>query len=73
MITEQKRKVLELFAAGRKAYKLMQFTEARLCFAQALALDPSDGPSRVYVERCTYFIDNPPSEDWDGIFTMTMK
>ena len=73
MITEQKKQVLELFTAGRKYYKMMQFPEARDCFSRALTLDPSDNPSKVYVERCTYYIDNPPPEDWDGVFTMTTK
>ena len=52
MVTDQKRKALELFAQGRRQYKLMQFAEARDSFRLALESDPSDSPSRVYVERC---------------------
>jgi hypothetical protein len=73
MITDQKRKALELFAQGRRQYKLMQFAEARDSFRSALESDPSDSPSRVYVERCEYYVANPPAEDWDGVFTMTTK
>lgn len=73
MITDQKRKALELFAQGRRQYKLMQFVEARDSFRLALESDPSDSPSRVYVERCEYYVANPPAEDWDGVFTMTTK
>ncbi len=73
MITEQKKQALELFASGRKFYKLMQFREAKDCFEKALDADPSDSPSKVYVERCVYYLDNPPPEDWDGAFTMTTK
>ncbi len=73
MITEQKKQVLELFASGRKQYKLMQFSEARALFLRALEIDPADSPSKVYIERCTYYIDNPPPEEWDGAFTMTTK
>ncbi len=73
MITESKRQALEAFAEGRKLYKLMRFDEAHAAFARALALDPADGPSRVYLERCSYCQKNPPSEDWDGVFTMTTK
>jgi tetratricopeptide (TPR) repeat protein len=73
MITDQKKQVLELFAAGRKQYKLMQFAQARDCFRKALDIDPSDSPSKVYVERCAYYLENPPPEDWDGVFTMTTK
>ena len=73
MITEEKKKVLELFATGRKQYKLMQFREACKTFQNALEIDSTDSPSRVYAERCAYYADNPPPEDWDGVFTMTTK
>jgi hypothetical protein len=73
MITDQKKLVLELFASGRKLYKLMEFAEARKAFLSALEADPKDSPSKVYADRCTYYIDNPPPEDWDGVFTMTTK
>jgi len=73
MISETKKKVLEWFAEGRKHYKLMQFEEARDCFAKALTLDPEDGPAKVYLARCKHYIENPPSEDWDGVFVMKTK
>lgn len=73
MITEEKKSVLDLFNRGRKLYKLMQFAEAKEQFDQALAVDPDDGPSRVYQERCAHYIENPPPEDWDGVFVMTTK
>ncbi|RKX77870.1 MAG: hypothetical protein DRP87_07875 [Spirochaetes bacterium] len=73
MITEEKKKVLELFAEGRKQYKLMEFEEAKKFFSRALEIDPEDGPSRVYLQRCDHYISNPPPEDWDGVFVMQTK
>ena len=73
MITPEKKKMLELFADGRKLYKLMKFDKAKDQFAQALKINPEDGPSKVYHERCTSYIENPPPEDWDGVFVMTHK
>jgi hypothetical protein len=73
VISESKKQVLALFAEGRKAYKLMQFEQARTFFARALQVDPDDGPSRVYFARCKVYVENPPSEDWDGVFVMTTK
>jgi len=73
MISEAKRKVLELFAEGRRHYKLMRFGEARDCFAKALAVDVEDGPSKVYLARCKHYLENPPPEDWDGVFVMKTK
>ncbi|MFP4483649.1 MAG: tetratricopeptide repeat protein [Spirochaetaceae bacterium] len=73
MISEEKQKVLEHFAQGRKLYKLMEFAEAEKQFIRALKIDPNDGPSKVYVARCRHYIENPPPEDWDGVFVMQTK
>ncbi|ORC38270.1 hypothetical protein B4O97_00500 [Marispirochaeta aestuarii] len=73
MISEEKKKVLDLFGQGRKQYKLMEFEKARQFFAQALEIDPEDGPSKVYYLRCKHYIENPPPEDWDGVFVMNTK
>ena len=73
MITDDKKQVLELFADGRKHYKLMNFEEAKKCFARALKIDSTDGPSKVYYARCKHYIETPPPEDWDGVFVMTTK
>ena len=73
MISEEKKAVLELFAEGRKFYKMMQFVEAQKCFAKAIKIDPDDGPSKVYYKRCEHYIENPPPDDWDGVFVMKTK
>ena len=73
MITEDKKKVLELFAEGRKFYKLMEFKNALEKFQEALKVDAQDGPSQVYYARCRHYLENPPPEDWDGVFVMTTK
>jgi hypothetical protein len=73
VITEEKKKVLELFAEGRKMYKLMKFKEALDVFGKALKIDAEDGPSKVYYARCKHYIENPPPDDWDGVFVMKTK
>ena len=73
MISEQKKELLQLFAEGRKQYKLMDFAGARDLFTKALNIDPKDGPSKVYEKRCAHYIENPPPEDWDGVFVMQTK
>lgn len=73
MISEKKRKVLELFEEGRKYYKLMDFSKAKVLFMEALKIDPEDGPSEIYRDRCDYYIKSPPGKDWDGVFVMTSK
>lgn len=73
MITEERQKILDLFAEGRKQYKLMEFTQARKYFGEALKINDQDGPSKVYFARCKHYIENPPPDDWDGVFVMTTK
>jgi hypothetical protein len=73
MITEEKRKVLEYFAEGRRFYKLMKFAEARDAFAKALKIDAGDGPSKEYYTRCEHYIANRPPDDWDGVWDMKTK
>jgi tetratricopeptide (TPR) repeat protein len=73
MISPEKEKVLRHFAEGRKHYKMMDFSGALEHFTQALSIDPEDGPSKVYQARCKHYIENPPAEDWDGVFVMQTK
>ena len=32
-----------------------------------------DGPSKILYNRIRYFVKNPPSDNWDGVFEMTVK
>lgn len=73
MLTSEKLEAVELFSQGRKLYKMMHFAEAADIFKNALDVCPDDGPSKVYLERCIFYIDNPPAPDWDGIYVMTTK
>jgi hypothetical protein len=73
MITEEKARVLDLFKQGRKLYVMRKFDEAKEMFAKALQIDSEDGPSKVYYKRCKHYIENPPPDDWDGVWVMTTK
>jgi hypothetical protein len=73
MISDTKKKVLELFTEGRNNYKLMKFDAAKDLFSKALKVDPEDGPSKVYFARCKHYLQHPPPEDWDGVFVMKTK
>jgi tetratricopeptide (TPR) repeat protein len=73
LISEEKRKLLELFEKGRSLYKLMKFKEAKHFFEEALKIDKNDGPSKVYVGRCEDYIESPPDPEWDGVYIMKNK
>ena len=72
-VDEQKRRVVERYLEGLAAYKLRSFSTAWARFSEAAALDPSDGPSRVYLERSTNYRQTPPPAEWDGVYEMTSK
>ena len=64
---------LRAYQDGIAAYQERDWLRAAARFQEALRLDPDDGPSRVYLDRCRRLIDEPPPADWDGVFVMTRK
>ncbi|MGH7388051.1 MAG: adenylate/guanylate cyclase domain-containing protein [Candidatus Rokuibacteriota bacterium] len=64
---------VERYADGVRLYRAREWKDALACFREALALNPDDKPSQIYVERCEHFLESPPSDEWDGVWTMTTK
>ncbi|MDH5717883.1 MAG: tetratricopeptide repeat protein [Spirochaetia bacterium] len=73
MISAEKKQVIDLYNEGLNLYKDRKWRDALQKFESAIQLIPDDGPSKLYIERCQLFIENPPPADWDGVFTMTTK
>lgn len=65
--------VMEQHEAGIVAYRLRQWDKAAAAFAQVLAIDPADGPARIYRNRVKLYAKTPPPEDWDGVWIMADK
>ena len=57
-----KRRMLELFEAGQQAYEAYRFADGLELFEQALGVDPHDGPSTLFAERCRAYLDDPPDD-----------
>jgi adenylate cyclase len=66
-------RAVERYAEGIRLYRERAFKDARTCFHETLAINPADRPSRLYIERCEHFLETPPPQDWDGVWTMTSK
>jgi adenylate cyclase len=64
---------LAAFNAGLLHYRQRDWTAAEKSFATALAANPLDGPSRIYIERCQIYRNMPPHASWDGVWTMPHK
>lgn len=67
------KELLPHYNEGLKKYKKALFSEALEHFEKAKSILPDDGPTEVYINRCKEYIGNPPSENWDGVFTMKTK
>ncbi len=62
-----KAEVLAHYSRGLEAFHRHDFTLALGYFQAAAELDPEDGPSRLYIERCRQFMIAPPPRDWDFV------
>ncbi|MCX7167599.1 MAG: GAF domain-containing protein [Rhodocyclales bacterium] len=65
--------VLAAFNEGLGLYRQREWAGAEHCFGQALAANPGDGPSRIYLERCRIYRNTPPPREWDGVSMMQNK
>src|SRR5690606_27589762 len=68
-MTEEQLKNNETFAQALSLYRAKNFTEAKLRF-ETLMNDPV---AQTFVKRCETFIQNPPAEEWDGVWTFEEK
>jgi adenylate cyclase len=69
-ITSDVAELIERYAQALALYRNRQFSGARAIW---LGLSELDGPSRVMAERAASFIDEPPPQEWDGVWRMTSK
>lgn len=71
----------ESFHQGLKAYKAQKWDEAINFFKKSLEFEylrypdlrEAPNPSKIYIERCQQFKENPPPADWNGVFSLTSK
>lgn len=64
---------LDAFHAALTQYRQRKWVVARAAFARLAEALPADKPTQIYLERCGYFAENEPAQDWDGVFTRSEK
>ncbi len=67
--TDELRRLIDDFAQGLEFYRTRKWDEAQKIF-NSFGEDPA---SVVFSERCNLLRDEPPGEDWDGVWIMTTK
>lgn len=65
--------IIDIYTQGLELFRTRKWNQALRQFRRVLRYFPSDGPSRLYTQRCLDFLENPPPEDWDGVFDFTVK
>lgn len=57
---------------GLELYRYKSF-EAAMDYFKRCSEKLGDYPSKVYLKRCEYYLQNPPADDWDGVFEFKTK
>ena len=63
----------DTFAGALAAYRERHWDAAEAGFHQCLSIVPEDPPSRIFLTRIGHFRDEPPSDDWNGVWALTSK
>ncbi len=72
-ISDDQRRVLELYDQGLQIHWKRSFEEAIDYFEQAVNIIPDDGPSLAMITRIKEYIEVPPPDTWQGEFVRTTK
>ncbi len=62
--------VLDAFGSGLVHYRRWDWPKAASFFREALAANPADRPSRMFLERCEVYASRPPPPGWDGVWAV---
>ena len=81
-LTQETQDCLDCFSQGIDKYLKQDWTGALSLFEKAKELEPNrpgltpgvkDNPSMILIDRCKVMQENPPGDDWDGVYVMTTK
>lgn len=64
--------IRDIFEKGLACYRKREWEKAAAYFKKDVE-KYKDGPSQAFLERLQHFSANPPPDDWDGVFRMTVK
>ncbi|MDT8317764.1 MAG: adenylate/guanylate cyclase domain-containing protein [bacterium] len=70
---ERKRKMARFFNTAFNHYINRDFVAAMEMYTKASGFLKSDKVSELFIQRCRNCIEQPPPDDWDGVFTMATK
>ena len=81
-LSQETQDCLDCFRQGIDKYLLQDWDGALSMFEKSKGLEPNkpgitpgvvDNPSMILIDRCQTMKENPPGDDWDGVYVMTSK
>jgi adenylate cyclase len=63
----------DAFVGALGAYRDQHWDAAETGFHQCLSIVPEDPASKVFLTRVAHFRDEPPGDDWNGVWALTSK
>jgi len=81
-LNQETQDCLDCFRSGIDRYLAQDWDGALQMFEKAKQLEPNkpgitpgvvDNPSMILIDRCQIMKENPPGDDWDGVYVMTTK
>jgi class 3 adenylate cyclase len=66
-------KLVELFHNALNVFESLDWKNAESAFSTVLKHFPNDNPSKLYLKYCRHFFQNPPPDNWDGVFNIKEK
>jgi class 3 adenylate cyclase len=72
-LSEESRRLRDRYDAARRSYLAQDWDLAETTFRECLQIRPSDGPSRVLLERIQFLRRNPPGKAWNGVWHLREK
>jgi adenylate cyclase len=77
-LSKDQRLMQGVYQQGIELYRRQEWEAAQANFQDSAQFEETfpnrpTTPSQVYIERCDYFIANPPGADWDGSWVLTSK
>jgi len=72
-LPEDVERVIEHYHKGLHHYRDRNFPMAMAEFATVQTIHPDDKSAKLHIERCSYWLSNPPAEEWDGSWALESK
>ena len=72
-IADDQKRIIDHYQQARQHYLDRNFPMAMAEFGQVLSIDKDNKAASLHLQRCQHWLQNPPTDSWDGSWTLTDK